>query len=329
LNSTSASESCDVSFDRETPSGLPEHKRGKRLKRRFPSRRPFIIEMGSRLWGPLLVCLSSPAFSATVGGVSTYTDVEYTRADGAPLALDAAIPQGAGPFPAVIVVHGGGWVRGDRRVDVEPLFEPLSNAGFAWFSISYRLMTDVTQFGAAVDDVEAAIRFVKSRAAEFHVDPRRIALIGESAGGQLAAMAALNAARDLKVSAVVALYAPTDLLSLVKNVASMPQWLRDNIQQSAFAELISMRLKQLSPIEHVRPDMPPFLFIHGTADPLVPFVQSQAMCDRMKAAGAQCEIYAVPGAGHGIRWWESSPEMSQGYKREMVRWLEEELSRKS
>ena len=215
-------------------------------------------------------------------------------------------------------------MRGDRRVDVQPLFEPLSNAGFAWFSISYRLMTDVMQFGAAVDDVEAAIRFVKGRAAEFHIDPRRIALIGESAGGQLAAMAALNEP-ELRVRAVVALYAPTDLLGLVKNSASMPQWLRDNVQQGAFAWLISNRLKQLSPIEHVRRDMPPFLFIHGTADPLVPFIQSQTMCDRMKAAGARCELYAVPGAGHGIRWWESSPEFSQGYKREMVRWLEKEL----
>src|SRR5581483_3525050 len=201
-----------------------------------------------------------------------------------------------------------------------------SDAGFAWFSISYRLMTDVTQFGIAVEDVEAAIRFVRSHAAEYRVDPNRIALIGESAGGQLAAMAALNQAPDLKVSAVVALYTPSDLLALAKNSGYVPQWVRDNLQGSALSWIIAARLKDLSPIEHVRCDMPPFLLIHGTADPLVPYSQSQAMCERMRSAGATCDLYAVPGAGHGIRWWEPSPEFSQGYKQEMVRWLRGQLA---
>src|SRR5215475_11163493 len=113
--------------------------------------------MGLWLRGLVLVSISSSAFAA-----STYNDIEYSRMTGVPLLLDAAIPRGSGPFPAVIIVHGGGWVRGDRRVDVQPLFEPLTAAGFAWFSISYRLMTDITQFGDAVQDVEAAIRFVKN-----------------------------------------------------------------------------------------------------------------------------------------------------------------------
>lgn len=254
-----------------------------------------------------------------------HRNIEYTRVNGQPLALDAEIPAGRGPFPAAIIVHGGAWVRGDRTLDVQPLFEPLTEAGFAWFSISYRLMTDVTQFGAAIDDVEAAIRFVKSHAAEYRVDPDRIALIGESAGGQLAAMAALGKAPDLKVRGVVALYAPTDLLSLAKNSTYVPEWVHDNLTSGAFAWLISTRLKQLSPVEQVRRDMPPFLLIHGTADPLVPFSQSRTMCDRMKAAGASCELYAVQGAGHGIRWWEGSP-YSEGYKHVLVRWLREHVA---
>src|SRR5215475_13366419 len=102
--------------------------------------------MGLRLRGLVLVSISSSAFAATGGPASTYNDVEYSRMAGVPLLLDAAIPHGTGPFPAVIIVHGGGWVRGDRRVDVQPLFQPLREAGLAWFSISYRLMTNVTQF---------------------------------------------------------------------------------------------------------------------------------------------------------------------------------------
>jgi alpha-L-fucosidase 2 len=187
-------------------------------------------------------------------------------------------------------------------------------------------MTDITQFGEAVQDVEAAIRFVKSHPAEYRVDAGRIALIGESAGGQLAAMAALAASPELRVRAVVALYAPTDLMSLAKDSKYVPQWVHDNLQRSPLSRSIAGRLKQLSPIEHVQRDMPPFLLIHGTADPLVPFAQSKAMCDRMKGAGASCELYAVAGAGHGIRWWESSPQIAEPYKREMVRWLREQLS---
>jgi alpha-L-fucosidase 2 len=280
--------------------------------------------MGSRLRRLVLV-LAFSSFATTGASVSTYKDIEYSRVAGAPLMLDAAIPDGAGLFPAVIIVHGGGWVRGDRVVDVQPLFRPLTDAGFAWFSISYRLMTSVTQFGDAVRDVEAAIRFVKGHAPEYRVDAGRIALVGESAGGQLAAMAALDAGPDLRVRGVVALYTPTDLLTLAKDSKYVPQWAENSLQGNVFSPVIVERLKQLSPVEHVQRDMPAFLLIHGTADPLVPFAQSQAMCDRMKAVGAECQLYAVEGAGHGLRWWESSPSISEPYKREMVRWLKEQL----
>jgi acetyl esterase len=242
------------------------------------------------------------------------------------LALDAAIPKTAEQCPAVIVVHGGGWVRGDRALDVAPLLEPLSYAGFAWFSISYRLMNDFMQFGAGVADVQSAIRFVKTHAAEYRIDPNRIALVGESAGGQLAAMAALSDDPTTRVKAVVALYAPTDLAGIARTSKQVPQWIRDNLNGTPLEGMILARLRQLSPIEHVRRDMPPFLLIHGTADTLVPFEQSRAMCDRMKSAGASCELYPVGGAGHGVRWWEGSAALSKPYKREMVRWLKERLS---
>jgi acetyl esterase/lipase len=103
-------------------------------------------------------------------------------------------------------------------------------AGSAWFSISYTLMTDVTKFGDVVQDVEAAIRFVKSHAAEYRVNSSRIALIGESAGGQLAVIAAKAPSPELRVRAVVALYAPTDLLSLAQDSKYVPRWAHDNIQ---------------------------------------------------------------------------------------------------
>ena len=127
-------------------------------------------------------------------------DVEYARAGKVSLRFDAHIPNGAGPFAAVILVHGGAWVMGDKTNNVQPLIQPLTDAGFAWFSISYRLAGDVArnpigaamQLGTAESDVRRAVAFVKDHAAEYRVNPNRIALLGESAGGQLAAMAALR-----------------------------------------------------------------------------------------------------------------------------------------
>jgi acetyl esterase len=261
----------------------------------------------------------------TIGvAAEIHRDVEYSRVAGLSLQLDASIPDGRGPFPAAIVVHGGGWVRGDKRYDVAPLFKPLADAGIAWFSIDYRLASDPLRFGVAVNDVEAAVRFVKEHAEEYRIDPGRIALIGESAGGQLAGMAALNGAPGTSVKAVVAIYAPTDLVSLLKTSNLIPSSIRDSLQGTPLEGLLLTRLAQLSPIEKVRPGMPPFLMIHGTADPLVPFDQSRAMCSRMQSVGASCNLFRVPGGGHGIRRWESNPAIAETYKREMIRWLNQQ-----
>ncbi|HWE49942.1 MAG TPA: alpha/beta hydrolase [Bryobacteraceae bacterium] len=264
----------------------------------------------------IMIASVAPARAATL------TDIEYARPGGISLMLDASIPDGSGPFPAVVIVHGGGWVRGDRRIDVTPLFEPLEKAHIAWFSISYRLATSVLDFGTASSDVDAAVRFVKAHAAEYRIDPGRMALIGESAGGQLAAMAALNPSQGNEVRAVVALYAPTDLAALAQNSALIPEAVRQAIAGTPFANVILARLAQLSPIESVHPGMPPFLLIHGTDDPLVPFEQSPAMCKRIRREGGECEVFPVPGGTHGVRRWEGSPAMSEPYKREIVRWLQ-------
>jgi acetyl esterase len=256
----------------------------------------------------------------------SYKNVQFSHPEGVSLRLDASVPEGAGPFPAAIIVHGGGWVRGDRRIDVAPLFQPLSDAGIAWFSIDYRLATDPLHFGAAIDDVVAAIRFVKEHAEEYHIDPDRIALIGESAGGQLAAMAALNGEPGTAVKAVVGIYAPTDLVALAKDSELIPDAIRARLQGTPFEGLILARLAQLSPIEKVRRGMPPFLLIHGTADPVVPFEQSKAMCGKMLAVGGECTVFPVPGGGHGIRRWEYTPSTEAPYKREMIRWLRAELA---
>ena len=283
--------------------------------------------MIARYWAwslPLLMILNTSAAFARVHPPGSIRDVEYAQVNGISLRLDACLPDSSVKTPAIIIVHGGGWVRGNRRTDVQPLFEPLSQADFAWFSIDYRLATDVTQFGVAIDDVQSAIRYVKAHADEYNIDPNRIALIGESAGGQLAAMAVLRGGADVAVKAVVGIYTPTDLVSLVKNSRYVPVEMQNAIKGSPFESFILAGLSQLSPIENVRRGMPPFLLIHGTSDMLVPFEQSRQMCERMRKAGGSCEVYPVEGAGHGIRWWESS-RASTVFSKVMTPWLWKQL----
>lgn len=277
-------------------------------------------------WGALLsAVLFVMATRLSSAPAQVYNDVEYGRAYGVSLRFDATIPAGEGPFPAAIIVHGGAWVSGDRKANVQPLFKPLTDAGFAWFSISYTLVRDASQLGAGVQDVEHAIAYVKSHAAQYNVDPNKIALIGESAGGQLAAMAALSGEPGTDVQAVIAMYTPTDLVALAKSSNYIPPSFRDAVAGTPFEALLMAALAQLSPINHVSRDMPPFLFIHGTADPLVPFQQSVAMCDRMKAVGAACEIYPVQNASHGMLWWQSAG-VSTGYRKVMIDWLQKTLN---
>jgi acetyl esterase len=278
--------------------------------------------MHAPIWALLsIVMLSSQSLPAAPPRL--LHDVEYTQSAGLSLRFDAAVPASGDPVPAAIIVHGGGWMRGDRRTNVEPLFKPLTDAGFGWFSISYTLASNPLQVGDAVSDVEAAIRFIRSRAAEYRIDPDRIVLVGESAGGQLAAMAALG--KDAGIKAVVAIYTPTDLVTLARTSTYIPDAIRRQLNGTVWEQLILARLGRLSPVGAIRKDMPPFLFIHGDADRVVPITQSKAMCEQMQAVGAACKLFTVPGGGHGLRWWEGSEAKADPYKREMVRWLREQL----
>ncbi len=263
-------------------------------------------------------------------------NIEYGQAGGTSLRLDARIPEGPGPFAAAIIVHGGAWVAGDRRNSVLPLFQPLADARIATFSISYRLagpgpdgfkmskdVSQILSLGTAIDDVRQAVVYVKTYASEYRVDPERIALIGESAGAQLASMAALRPGSKGAVRGVVAFYGPSDLVKFVQTSVLIPDNIRRSLQGSALETLLFAGLRELSPVTWVNQGAPPFLLIHGTADILVPFDQSRELCDKLRQAGVSCEVYAEKGGHHGVRRWESAGLTD--YKDPMIRWLQRTL----
>jgi alpha-L-fucosidase 2 len=251
-------------------------------------------------------------------------NIEYSK-PGISLKLDAWAPEGKGPFPTAIIVHGGGWIGGDKRIEwVQPLFEPLQKAGFAIFTINYRL-TPQSRYPAMMQDLAAAVRWVKDNAKKYKADKRRIALIGESAGGHMVAYHATKVKDDSQVDAVVDFYGPHDLLLLAKERdRGSYQTIARNLLQEDASSTTEWKLREASPMEYVRKGMPPILFIHGTTDAPVPVNQSSLMCEKMKAAGAACEVLIVEGAPHGISNWEKTPAF-QAYKPRMIEWLRAQL----
>ena len=242
-------------------------------------------------------------------------DVVYDAPRG--LRLDAYVPPGAGPFPGVILVHGGGWEAGDKVTYITPLFEPLARAGFAWFTIDYRLTPDV-RHPEQMDDLRRAVAFVRGHAARFHVDPARLAVVGESASGQ---MAALLATEDAALAAVVSFYGVYDFPAMVTD-ASPRSLLRRLFGRQTLDDEARVLLKRYSPLYHVERGLRPLLLIHGTNERL--WAQGVALRDRLAEAGAPHELVALQGAPHGMENWEGRPEWA-GYKVKLVEWLGEKL----
>lgn len=259
------------------------------------------------------------AIATTTATAGEMLDIEFAKPGGESLTLDAFVPIGKGPFPTVIIVHGGGWVNGTKRSYVTPWFPVLTQANFAWFTINYRLAPK-HKFPAASDDIEAAIRWVKAHAKQYKVDTRRIALMGESAGGHLVAYVATRHAPGAEVSAVVDFYGAHDFVKREKDRGEVSKNVREFLGVDKLDDAGIARLREASPISHVKKGLPPFLFIHGTKDAAVPYDQSPLMCEALRKAGNRCEVFTVDGAPHGVGPWEKNPEF-QGYKTKMIEWL--------
>ncbi|HEX3876187.1 MAG TPA: alpha/beta hydrolase [Bryobacteraceae bacterium] len=259
-------------------------------------------------------------------------DVEYGRPGGHALLLDLHLPDGAGPFPAAILVHGGGFDGGSKSTNCRPLFQPLADAGFAWFSIDYRMAPEF-RFPEAKEDIASAIRWVKAHAREYQVDPAKIAIVGESAGGFLVNYEGTHQTPETKVAAVVDFYGPVDYAKLVLERRDHPERFNMKSINAHMANGGSSRffgaeqpddaglakLREASPLFAVHKGMPPFLAIHGTKDDQVSYDQSTAFCDAMHRVAVTCDLITMDGGGHGMSGWKA-PEM-QHYKADMIAWL--------
>ncbi len=230
-------------------------------------------------------------------------NIEYGEAGGEKLLLDAHVPSGEGKFPVVLIVHGGGWMSGDREKDIVPVFAPVAT-NFTWFTISYRL-APTNHWPACYEDVQTAIRWVKKHAADYKGDPDHIALLGYSAGGHLVTLAGTHADADTQVQVVAAMAPPTDLVWDNERRGGLSTSMRAlfNYDSTNMTDSVRAVLKENSPVTYVKAGLPPFLILQGSADKTVPAEQSSAFQKKLKAAGVDCEMILIPEGQHRIADW--------------------------
>lgn len=279
------------------------------------------------LHNPATLFASEP--KVTVANVLKYPDVVYATHEKEELKLDLCVPKGDGPFPVIVCFHGGSWRGGSRkdltagnwapgRKEGAGLLQRFAEQGFAAASVSYRLAPK-HKFPAQIIDAKTSIRFLRSQAKKYNLDPGRFVAMGFSAGGHIAALLGttdskanfdgkLYPKQSSRVQAVVDFFGPTQL-SLFGET--------EIVAKSFMVPLLGKEClddpecyQRASPIDYVSKDDPPFLIIHGTADIIVPVIHSERFEKKLKANGVVAELITLSGRGHG---W-GGDDLNQSFK---------------
>ncbi len=217
--------------------------------------------------------------------------------------LDLYLPSGGDePQPGLLFIHGGGWER--KGKDYYHYWAGRYAArGYVCTTAEYRTSNEA-KYPAAVDDMRAAVRWMRANTGELQLDPSRIGAVGQSAGGHLAMMLGYSEPPPLPetadhpefgsdVQAVVAYYAPSDLRTEhMRNLDPVKKWLGAPYDETP------QTYAEASPITHVNPGDPPALLFHGTVDGVVPVEQSAAICERLTQAGVPCVFDPIQGWDH-------------------------------
>lgn len=251
--------------------------------------------------------------------VRVISKLPYARYDRRQLFLDLYLPL---PLeqnrPGAIVVRGGGWLVGDRKW-FAPVASALAERGVAAACIEYRT-ADQDPFPAAIQDVKAAVRWLRRNALQYGIDPEVLGTIGGSSGAHMALLAGLtqgitefegqggNADTSSAVQGVVAMAVPADLLTLTDaNKSTVGKFLH------AMPEEDSEKWRWASPVNHIRRDGPPVLLLHGAEDHSVSPSQSIDFARQYRQAGASAEVYILDGAPHAF--WNYYPWFSDAMER--------------
>ncbi|MFQ3587852.1 MAG: alpha/beta hydrolase [Fimbriimonadaceae bacterium] len=232
-------------------------------------------------------------------------DQPYPTVGGKPLRYDFFRPTIDETLPLVVCIHGGGWISGDKG-DMGEVARMFAESGFAAACPQYRL-APLFPYPAAVDDVLSFVRFCRTQAEEWKIDPDRIGSFGNSAGGHLAAMTGLldhppseaNGGPSGRVDAVVSLCGIFDLTEPGERHFPISMAFLTQFLGSEF-EGFESTWREASPLAHVDAEAAPFLVVHGSADDIVPVEQSRAFVKALEQAGVAVEYHELEGEGHAF-----------------------------
>lgn len=261
-----------------------------------------------------------------------HRDLVYATYGSRAMHLDLYLPKnGDGPFPAVVYIHGGGW-RGGNKAAFQRQAAHMADQGFVGACIEYRLSGEA-KFPAALYDSKAAVRWMRANAGKYRIDPKRIGAAGGSAGGHLAAM--LGTTGGLKefegdgghpgfsssVKAVAAFNPALDFVSFGAQTGSNASNAVAAFLGAAYSEKPDLWAKA-APLTHAGKGSAAFLFLHGTKDTTVPYQQSVDMLKKLKAVGADAEIFTADDAQHGFfnrpPWFEPALKRMEEFFRKRL-----------
>lgn len=252
--------------------------------------------------------------------VELQANIPFSAPDGETLALQLLKPQwssGGKGFPLVLFIQGSSWTKPKQFVKI-PQLSLLARRGFVIASVTHRSCWDVPA-PAFLKDVKCALRFLKAHAEEYDIDKTRVCAWGTSSGGNTALMIGLTGddpafeteewpGESTAVNAVVDCFGPTDLIKMIDDqYAHNPK----NDQNLLYAlggrnpDTYAQTLRLVSPIEYVKPgmDLPPFLILHGDADPVVLYEDSEAFYQKLTACGYEADLVRVTDAPHEGNFW--------------------------
>ena len=240
--------------------------------------------------------------SANENSYTVFKEVSYGAS--AAEKMDIYLPAGhtAANTPAIVLIHGGAWVSGDKAEFSDAVTALQSHLGdYALFNINYRLLgfDGTNPWPTQLNDVEAAIDFIVSQAETYRFNPDKLVIVGASAGAHLGLLKAYSRNTGGRIKAVIDLFGPVDMKDLYNNPADpvLPTVLDFFLNGTPVSS--PAIYEAASPLYQVTPDAPPTLIFHGQYDPLVPVKQSESLHNRLLAAGVPTDLIIYPDEGHG------------------------------
>ncbi len=278
-----------------------------------------VLDTAAGTFAPLGTGGGAAADAEDDTGSAALLDVAYAS-NSETQTLDLLLPEGEGPFPLVILLHGGGFKFGDKQMPIVQKMFTLTDAGYAVATVNYR-MSDEAVFPAAVADVKAAVRFLRANAAEYDLDAERFAIWGESAGAYLAVMSAVtddatltgdvtdNLAVSSSVKVLLDFYGPISFCCMEEDAAALGFACSTNSESSFESAFIGKPIGTLTdeekaaidPIAYLSAARPLAVWIQaGDADTSVPYKQSQRLAEACKAVFGEDAVHyeLLPDAGH-------------------------------